>query len=263
MHNQRALNKRIERINAACKRGFLHNPCMQAFLEILSDLLKREACVLVRVARTEGSVPREVGAAMAVSASAVVGSVGGGQLEWQAVARARELLAAGLSGGLPAGLPDGTRDGAPDGAPDELRRYPLGPALAQCCGGVVHLCFERLPAGTQWPALAAAALARGEAAQVESHLSPQTLLPATLQVALFGAGHVGAAIVDVLSLLPCRVCWIDSRDEVFPAAQASRVNVEHSAPVHGADAHAFDHINRRRQPEIIDKIGALTLDLCG
>lgn len=79
--------------------------------------------ILVTVARTAGSVPREVGAWMAVSASAITGTVGGGQLEFDAIRRAREALAG-------AELADDVR-------------YPLGASLGQCCGGVVWLRFER------------------------------------------------------------------------------------------------------------------------
>lgn len=82
-----------------------------------------EATILVSVARIAGSVPREVGAWMAVTAQAIIGTVGGGQLEFDAIARARAALAGGELA-------------------DEIR-YPLGASLGQCCGGVVWLRFER------------------------------------------------------------------------------------------------------------------------
>jgi xanthine dehydrogenase accessory factor len=53
-------------------------------------------------------------------------------------------------------------------------------------------------------------------------------------VALFGGGHVGHALVRVLTLLPLQVSWIDSRDEIFPADLPSNVGCEHSDPVHSA-----------------------------
>lgn len=80
--------------------------------------------ILVTVSRVEGSGPREVGAWMAVSATELRGTVGGGHLEFDAIARARAALAG-----------------------DELDaevRYALGPSLGQCCGGVVWLRFEHL-----------------------------------------------------------------------------------------------------------------------
>lgn len=77
-------------------------------------------------------------------------------------------------------------------------RFALGPSLGQCCGGVVFLRFTVVGAGER------AALA-------------QRLAPRRTPVALFGAGHVGHALVRVLSALPFALTWIDSRDSVFPA----------------------------------------------
>ena len=86
-----------------------------------------EALILVTVARTSGSVPREVGAWMTVTAGGFTGTVGGGHLEFDAIARSRAALAGG--------------------ALDDEVRYALGPGLGQCCGGVVWLRFERVAAG--------------------------------------------------------------------------------------------------------------------
>jgi len=66
-----------------------------------------------------------------------------------------------------------------------LERFSLGASLGQCCGGVNVLLFE--PMGL-----------------------PQA------QIAVFGAGHVGRALVPLLASLPCRVRWIDSREQEFP-----------------------------------------------
>ncbi|MDI1272228.1 XdhC family protein [Polaromonas sp.] len=73
----------------------------------------------------------------------------------------------------------------------------LGPSLGQCCGGVVHLRFEAL-GPDDVPALRR---------RLDNHLQP---------VALFGGGHVGFALMEVLSLLPFALTWIDSRDGIFP-----------------------------------------------
>jgi len=132
--------------------------------------------VVVEVQQARGSVPREAGTRMLVAADEVLGSIGGGHLELQAIVDARALLAGG-------------------GAAFE-RHVALGPSLGQCCGGALDLRFTRLadddPAG--WP------------------------LPAprfTLQ--LYGAGHVGRAIVKLLSGIHCRMQWIDEREGEFPA----------------------------------------------
>lgn len=133
--------------------------------------------VVVEVRRTRGSVPRDAGTRMLVAADEVRGTIGGGHLEWQAIADARALLARG-------------------GAPYE-REVALGPALGQCCGGALVLGFSTLaetdPAAWSPP-------------------SPR------FDLQLYGAGHVGRAIVALLADLACRVRWIDERDDAFPDA---------------------------------------------
>ena len=135
-----------------------------------------EPAVLVEVTRALGSAPREAGTRMLVSAARCAGTVGGGHLELKAIAQARQMLAAGRTGPLSV-------------------HYPLGPALGQCCGGAVTLGFA---------ALDAAALAAW----------PQRAPRFRLQ--LYGAGHVGRAIVMALAPLNVRIDWIDERDAEFP-----------------------------------------------
>ena len=167
-------------------------------------LLARRPAVLVRVASTQGSVPRETGAWMGVFADSVVGTVGGGHLEFEAIARARAQLAA-------SGEALGPQKSAP-----LLARFALGPSLGQCCGGVVHLAFERFGAG--------------DLPELAQRLGNSLLVP----VALFGGGHVGHALARVLALLPFRLTWIDSRDGIFPLDMPLRIACEHSDPVQSA-----------------------------
>ncbi len=65
---------------------------MQFDLAAIVDRLSRESAVLVRVEATQGSVPREAGTCMLVFAGDVIGTIGGGQLEHQAIAQARTRL---------------------------------------------------------------------------------------------------------------------------------------------------------------------------
>jgi xanthine dehydrogenase accessory factor len=132
--------------------------------------------VLVEVSAARGSVPRERGTRMLVAAADAVGTIGGGHLELQAIARARALLASGEAG-------------------VQSAHFPLGPALGQCCGGAVTLSLARLdPAAlAAWPAV-----------------------PQLFHLQLFGAGHVGRAIARALAPLRVQVDWIDERDEEFP-----------------------------------------------
>lgn len=164
-------------------------------LDRLFDRLTREPAVLVTVHATQGSVPREPGAWMAVFADSEVGTIGGGHLEWEACARARARLGQAL--------------------PPERLDVVLGPSLGQCCGGRVVLELEHLDAPR------AAALV-------------QRLRPRLSPVGLFGGGHVGRAIVRALGPLPFEVWWTDSRDEIFPPDLPPQVHTEHSDPVQAA-----------------------------
>ena len=161
-------------------------------------LLEHRPAVLVQVCSSQGSVPRGVGTWMAVFAQSLVGTVGGGHLEHVAIANARAFLVDPSAGVL-----------------ETKKRFALGPALGQCCGGVVHLHFE--------------SVSSADAACLEKRLRPK-LWP----MALFGGGHVGQALVVVLSTLPVSLRWIDSRDGVFPHDVPTAVICEQSDPPHAA-----------------------------
>lgn len=131
----------------------------------------------VLVLEHRGSVPREAGTRMLVAADAVAGTIGGGHLELQAIERARQRLADG-----PTAVDD--------------RAVALGPSLGQCCGGSLVLRTQPLSAASlaAWP-------------------EP----PPRFALQLYGAGHVGRAIVRLLAGIDCSVQWIDERESEFPA----------------------------------------------
>lgn len=139
-------------------------------------LEQRIPAVVVEIAQARGSAPRGAGTRMLVSAVQAIGTIGGGHLEWKALAAAKAMLA--------------TRELA-----SRRERYPLGPALGQCCGGVVELEFSVLDdsAIARWP---------------ES--------PPLMHLQMHGAGHVGHAIATLLATLDVRCDWIDERDDAFP-----------------------------------------------
>lgn len=167
---------------------------------LLASLVDGDA-ILVTVDQVQGSGPRETGAWMAVFSNKTINTIGGGHLELQAIAHAHSLLSDRPS------LQDDVW----------TQRFALGPALGQCCGGVVHLGFQRVSAH--------------DAFDIK-----QRLQPSGRPVALFGGGHVGKALINVLSQLPMRVVWIDSRDEIFPDTLPFNVTCEHSHPVQAAVA---------------------------
>ena len=159
------------------------------------QLLVGSDAVLVSIVSTRGSVPREAGTWMAVFSNELVGTVGGGRLELDALAKAKDMAHRSAAG--------------------ETVRYALGPSLGQCCGGEVVLRFEPVTAR--------------DIEALDVRLS-QPLTP----LALFGGGHVGTALVQVLGNLPFAVRWIDSRDEIFPDNVPDNVHCEHSDPVQAA-----------------------------
>ncbi|MES3024002.1 MAG: xanthine dehydrogenase accessory protein XdhC [Pseudomonadota bacterium] len=204
--------------------------------------------VLVTVAVVEGSGPRAPGARMLVGAAQVLDTIGGGHLELRAVEIARAMLAGGNGANA-----------------RRLERFALGPSLGQCCGGVVQLAFElhdpaaaallrerrnhdsyRLVAldgapdaglfdanGALLAGAATAAFARGRGTHLMQDRDGRRWLvdavPAPrAHLVLFGAGHVGAAIVRALDGLPCTVTWVDERDDMFPSSVPDNVSVEAS-----------------------------------
>lgn len=145
-----------------------------------------EPVCLVTVARGRGSLPRPAGTRMLVAARQVLGTIGGGHLELQALQRARDWLAAG-------------------GGPAQDWSLSLGPSLGQCCGGALTLRFQPLDACA---------------------LTAWTDAPPRFRLHLFGAGHVGRALVTVLAALPGQVRWIDEREDEFPKGTPWPATVE-------------------------------------
>ncbi len=144
----------------------------------LHDLAQGEAAMLVSLGAVRGSAPREAGTVMLVTPTRQYGTIGGGALEYRAAARARALL--------------------DEGASDREDTMILGPDLGQCCGGQVTLRYERL---------------EGTPEEMAGRL--EALGPAPAPLTLFGAGHVGRALVQVLEGLPFAIDWVDARPESF------------------------------------------------
>ncbi len=167
------------------------------WLATLAELRDRRVpCVLITIAETRGSVPREAGTKMVVTADEQFGTIGGGNLEADAVAQARQRLTEALgTGPRPNDVPpDPVHQASLD---NRLVRYALGPSLAQCCGGVVTVLLE-------------------------------PFLPPRQRLLLFGAGHVGRAVVEVMAGLGIALRWIDPRAEQFPDRLPDGVEAVHT-----------------------------------
>ena len=151
---------------------------MSDWISFLREAKQRgETAIVITVAATKGSVPRDTGTKMVVTATDVHGTIGGGHLEFKAIDIARNMIAA-----------SGTR---------AMHRFVLGATLGQCCGGVMNLEFEAVAADAEW-------------------IEPAAVHAPDFHLVLFGAGHVGRAVVKVLSELSCTITWVDSREDEFP-----------------------------------------------
>ncbi|MBL0935757.1 MAG: xanthine dehydrogenase accessory protein XdhC [Rhizobiaceae bacterium] len=146
---------------------------------------------IVEVRSAVGSTPREVGAWMLVSPTAIFGTIGGGQLEFMAIDRAREMIAAGSP-------------------KTDLLDIPLGPEIGQCCGGRTGIDIALVDAE-----LRAAITKRVER---EEAMQPHVLL--------FGGGHVGHALAAALALVPVHVTIVETRADALdgmPDSVATRL----------------------------------------
>ncbi|MFP6698013.1 MAG: xanthine dehydrogenase accessory protein XdhC [Alphaproteobacteria bacterium] len=203
---------------------------MAVWSTICDSLARGDYCAMVSVVAAAGSAPREVGARMAVRQDGgFTGTIGGGALEWQAIADARAAIGkAAANGAVP---------------PVRQSQQALGPDLGQCCGGSVRLLLEVFdPARlTELQALREAEqngtfATEGRIGEIEvartilAHGQPP--VPGLLweqfgqpkqTLALFGAGHVGRALVLALAPLNFHVVWIDPRAAAFPAVVAGDV----------------------------------------
>lgn len=142
-------------------------------------LAQRDAVILVSVDYTQGSAPREIGAFMLVSTSGMIGTIGGGQLEYSAIDSARAMLR-------------NSKD------THELD-VPLGPEIGQCCGGRVQISLKRLDA----EAIADLKARADKYWQLVPHIY------------VFGAGHVGRALATGLAPLPFNTSLIDTRPDAL------------------------------------------------
>ncbi|HEY4138135.1 MAG TPA: xanthine dehydrogenase accessory protein XdhC [Casimicrobiaceae bacterium] len=232
------------------------------WIDDLVRLRERDvAGVVVTIVSAKGSVPREPGTKMIVTAMEVLGTIGGGHLELQAIGIARDQLVT-------------------QSADKSFRRFPLGASLGQCCGGLVNLLFEPVTGDAPWlrsaftlhrdrvpfvivsptrgagnanKAIVTADrvddpshlldanalrvirdhLARGENACLwrtdERDDAPPLFLdriaPSDFRIVLFGAGHVGRALVRVLAAVDCKITWVDAREAEFPQEIPANVDV--------------------------------------
>jgi len=226
---------------------------------VIAEVLKQtdvtRPFVRLVVVQADGSTPREIGASMLVDPNGTAGTIGGGQLEFEAIVHARRLL---------------NQDPKTEWLRD-LRFWPLGPNLGQCCGGAVRVLFERYGAREIDQLSTLEPLANTGAVTIHPCSSSEPLMVCSnrhaahdlpFQIAgligdilsgvkksapcfvqprdgtsyfiepiaasptplfIYGAGHVGQAIVKIASDLAFDIHWVDTHAERFPKHQAEHV----------------------------------------
>lgn len=133
--------------------------------------------ITVTITRTAGSAPRNAGTQMRVFSDHIEGTIGGGALEWEAMAHARKMLETET--------------------PSDSQTIPLGPNLGQCCGGSVQLSY---------------------AVNTATETAPNR------NIWIYGAGHVGRALVQTIAILPdTSITWIDTAPDRFPETPPANV----------------------------------------
>ncbi len=157
----------------------------------LKSLDAGQGAVLVSIGTVRGSTPRDAGTQMLVTATRQYGTIGGGVLEYEATKRARTLLG--------------------NGAKSLEETVILGPDLGQCCGGQVKLVYENLV---------------GEPEAIRQKLIESAIPAAPLY--LFGGGHVGRALVHVLTGLPFAITWVDNRPQSFVEPVRDGVRIKYT-----------------------------------
>jgi len=210
---------------------------MSVWVHIAGSLQRGEPCALVTVADVDGSTPREAGARMIVRPDgSFFGTIGGGTLEHEAIREAARAARAALPS-------------------FDLKTVSLGPDLGQCCGGRARIAIEVLTAEKLGearrladletegaPFVTETVIMSGRTGQ-RAVLSETPERPFALQsdqktggqrlvehfgmlrrpLYLFGAGHVGKALVLSLAPHPFDVTWIDSRQDQFPGPVPANV----------------------------------------
>ena len=224
---------------------------MNTWATIGRALGAEQSCAMVSIVEARGSAPREAGARMVVlEDGSFAGTIGGGALEWRAIARAQAALAKAAAGGNP--------------PPVDLARMALGPDLGQCCGGSVRVLLEVFTPGRSAEVQALADAEEAGLFTTEGRIAERcverTILKSDLPdgdgsllaadgrllerfgtrkqvVALIGAGHVGRSLIVALAPLDFSVVWIDPREDAFPSIVPGDVRVVGTAaPAAALDA---------------------------
>ncbi len=230
---------------------------MNEWIDELSDLTAAgERVVLVTVAGIRGSAPREVGAKMIVTASDTFGTIGGGQLEYQCTRIACDMLGDDETPALRK-FPLGSTMGQCCGGVVDILFEPIASELppwlrdlralhgqrekaviatdlrgesAKCVITATDVYGAPKAAMPQVVTRARDSLESGRTAHRIDDWFFENVVGTDLNIAVFGAGHVGSAVVRSLSALDCNIRWIDSRRGIFRGAPSNVRTIESAQP---------------------------------
>ncbi|WP_193334942.1 xanthine dehydrogenase accessory protein XdhC [Devosia beringensis] len=171
--------------------------------ELAAFLATNPDAIVCALTSVRGSSPRAQGTFMLVGKAGLFGTIGGGALEYMVIEHARRLIVSGHA--------------------EDAMDVPLGPEIGQCCGGRVKVGLDYADAARR-------------AALLAQVTAEDAALP---HVYVFGAGHVGRALAQMLALLPVQLEVIDTRREelnLLPDHIASRAVAMPEAVVRAAPA---------------------------
>ncbi len=182
---------------------------MKTWRTIATAIERHGTCAMVTITDVMGSAPRECGTRMIVTPDGIHGTIGGGALEWQAIAEAQKQ-----------------KPGA------SQKTYILGPDLGQCCGGVVSLATEVFGQDSLPQIRKFATREENESFTLVGRcpLIPlsETFGKTRTRLYLLGAGHVGRALMLPLATLPFDVIWLDLRADAFPQLVPENIMIKPS-----------------------------------
>ena len=137
----------------------------------------KKEIIKAKLISTEGSVPRDAGTFMLITSKYLFGSIGGGQLEYSVIQKAKKFL------------------NEKEIINNEIINIPLGPSIGQCCGGYAQVKITKYDNGLQ------------------SLKNEKLKINKLDNLYIFGAGHVGQELSSKSVDLDFNVHLIDSRKE--------------------------------------------------
>ncbi len=157
------------------------------FKKIIDARKYTKEIIKAKLISTEGSVPRNSGTFMLITSKYLFGSIGGGQLEYTIIEKAKKILKENIS------------------EKNQILNIPLGPSIGQCCGGYVQVEITKYKNGNQ------------------SLKNEKILISKSDNIYIFGAGHIGQELSKRSIDLEFNVHLIDSRNNYLKMLKEKKV----------------------------------------